>query len=114
YTKDGGQIAGGLVKAGGSTLVMSGTVLRQWAGAGLASSNAYVPHFDLPGGTFVSSGASATDGSSITSGVTEIIYTGVIGLNNARLFALAATPANGAKFTVGAGSVITAADSSTQ
>jgi hypothetical protein len=77
YTKDGGQIQGGLVKAGGSTLVMSGTVLRQWAGAGLASSDAYVAHFDLPGGTFVSSGAMFTVGTSVISGV--VITNGNIG-----------------------------------
>jgi hypothetical protein len=63
YTKDGGQIQGGLVKAGGSTLVMSGNVLKGWKGAGLAASDAYVPHFDLPGGSFAGAGELDLSGS---------------------------------------------------
>jgi hypothetical protein len=82
YLKDGGQINGGLVVAGGSTLVMSGNVLKGWKGEGLAASDAYVPHFDLPGGTFVSSGASGTfdiGGVGIIDGVTNTGTTTITG-----------------------------------
>jgi hypothetical protein len=58
YAPNGSQITGGLVKAGGSTLVLAGNVLGQWGGNGLDISHAYVPHFDLPGGSFVGSGSS--------------------------------------------------------
>jgi autotransporter-associated beta strand protein len=57
YAPDGTPITGGLVKAGGSTLVFAGNVLGQWGGDGLDVSHAYVPHFDLPGGSFVGSGS---------------------------------------------------------
>jgi len=36
---------------------MAGDILKQWTGGGLENSNAFVPHFDLPGGSFISSGS---------------------------------------------------------
>jgi hypothetical protein len=59
-TTDGQSVPGGLVKVGGSTLVVAGDVLKQWRGRGLDSSDAFVPHFELPGGSFISSGAGTT------------------------------------------------------
>jgi hypothetical protein len=63
YAPDGTALTGGLVKAGGSTLVVAGNAVGQWAGEGLAVTHAFVPHFDLPGGSFVSSGVIGVSGS---------------------------------------------------
>jgi hypothetical protein len=111
YAKDGTQFSGGLVKAGGSTLVMSGNVLEQWAGEGLASSNATVPHFDLPGGSYSGAGSGTVRFDSGSSG--SITINGVVGINTG-----IGVPgwwiSDGATLSVEAGSVITAADSSTR
>jgi autotransporter-associated beta strand protein len=76
YAPDGSPMTGGLVKAGGSTLVLAGNVLGQWGGDGLDVSHAFVPHFDLPGGSFVGSGSGSinfTSGSIVGSGSINLL-----------------------------------------
>ncbi|MDB5320009.1 MAG: hypothetical protein JWN40_1640 [Phycisphaerales bacterium] len=76
YAPDGSPMTGGLVKAGGSTLVLAGNVLGQWGGDGLNVSHAYVPHFDLPGGSFVGSGSGSIgilSGSVVNSGTINLV-----------------------------------------
>jgi hypothetical protein len=64
---DGRHVDGGLIRAGGSTLVVSGAVLKQWRGPGLETSSAKIPHFDLAGGAYLSGAGSLTiNGSAIT------------------------------------------------
>lgn len=81
-TTDGRQVSGGLVKAGGSTLIMAGDVLKQWNGRGLDNSDAFVPHFDLPGGTFISSGSGLRLGG-FSSG--DLNYTGGVTFSDLQL-----------------------------
>jgi hypothetical protein len=59
----GGHVPGGLIVAGGSTLIAAGTVLQQWNGVGLGSTNFSVPHFDLPGNTIVGGSMVVNSGS---------------------------------------------------
>jgi hypothetical protein len=64
---DGRHVDGGLIRAGGSTLVASGAVLKQWRGHGLETSSVKVPHFDLDGGGLIGGVNVVLSGSAILS-----------------------------------------------
>jgi len=131
YAPDGTALTGGLVKAGGSTLVVAGNAVGQWAGEGLAVTHAFVPHFDLPGGSFVSSGLILSTGSLTGSTNTSVVgsgsftsvggtltltgsntYTGTTTINTGTLTING--NASGHPILLEVGSVITAADGTTQ
>jgi hypothetical protein len=136
YAPNGSPITGGLVKAGGSTLVVAGNVLGQWAGDGLDVSHDYVPHFDLPGGSFVGglSGSTTRSSGSFVSVTNSAVLTGsgtltrlgggTFILNNADSGAITintgtveitGNDADGNHpISLEAGSIVTAADGSTQ
>lgn len=80
----GRHVDGGLIRAGGSALVVAGAVLKQWRGAGLETSSVKIPHFDLPGGTFVSGATLGVTGS-VVSGVANSasnLFTGSMTVNS--------------------------------
>lgn len=78
----GGNQPGALVCVGGSTLVMAGPVLDQWKKAGLATSDATVPHFDLPGSPKVSGSLTSDSTYSGSMGSTTITGGAVLTLNS--------------------------------
>jgi Ca2+-binding RTX toxin-like protein len=70
---DGSHVTGGVLKTGGSNLVMIGNVVGQWAGSGLNTSYTVIPHFNLPGGGAISSASGITKiGSQYTGGAIGI------------------------------------------
>ena len=87
YAADGTSINGGLVKVGGSTLILAGNAVGQWGGDGLAVTNTPVPHFDIPGGGAVTTGSSGS--LNITSG-------SIISLTGTNLFNTTTGVTNGA------------------
>jgi autotransporter-associated beta strand protein len=131
YAPDGTALTGGLVKAGGSTLVVAGNAVGQWGGEGLTVTHAFVPHFDLPGGSFVSSGLILSTGSLTGSTNISVVgsgsftsvggtltltgsntYTGTTTINTGTLTING--NASGHPILLEVGSVITAADGTTQ
>ncbi len=121
-------------------LVVAGSVLGQWAGEGLEVSNAFVPHFDIPGagiiatgsGTLgVSSGVIISSGSTLeVSGVSSLFgtntntFTGSTLINggtltftrgaNSSLNGITINASNDNPILLDAGSIIAAPDGSTQ
>jgi hypothetical protein len=108
--------------------VVAGNAVGQWAGEGLAVTHAFVPHFDLPGGGLVASGVNFSSGSvslidrvssgtlTLTNGAVQLIgsnsFTGTTMANTGPL--TITENVLGLPMQVSAGSIITAADGTTQ